>query len=237
MVRQAHGEVGDRVAEVVEPAVQRLGLGAVAAPELRFVSTIHLEHYPTPPREIAIEPYARIYPFSYSSDEIPDLGRTVERHYPDPDHAVDGWARRFVASEGPTETLALLTAMTHAIREELTYAARDAEGTQPPVETLASRGGSCRDFALLLMAPPVRLLRPETAASLAARRRAHRGPGGARDRCASPHAAVRGSRRSRAWYDRTAMKPWDWFGVVTRRSTGRAGGESARGSGGSRCCS
>jgi transglutaminase-like putative cysteine protease len=141
-VRWYHDVLGNSIAiaSFAEPAA-----------ELRFVSTIRLEHYPTPPREIAVEPYARVYPFSYSSDEIPDLGRTVERHYPDPDHLVDDWARRFGATEGPTDTLAMLTAMTHAIREDLEYLRRDEEGTRPPVETLTRRGGSCRDYALLMM--------------------------------------------------------------------------------------
>lgn len=121
------------------------------AAELRFVSTIRFEQYPAKPREVEIEPYARTYPFSYSSDEIPDLGRTVERHYPDPEHAVDDWARRFVATEGQTETLALLGAMTLAIKQEFGYQRRAEEGTQTPVETLASKGGTCRDFALFLM--------------------------------------------------------------------------------------
>jgi len=141
-VRWVHDVLGNSIAfaSFAEPAA-----------ELRFVSTMRLEHYPTASREITIEPYARVYPFSYSSDEIPDLGRTVERHYPDPEHVVDDWARRFVTEQGPTDTMALLTAMTRAIQEQLTYRYRPEEGTQSPVDTLASQGGSCRDFALLMM--------------------------------------------------------------------------------------
>ena len=45
---------------------------------------------------MTLEEYARRYPFSYDALEIPDIGRTVERHYPDPDHKIDAWARRFV---------------------------------------------------------------------------------------------------------------------------------------------
>ena len=57
--------------------------------ELSLVSTITLEHFPPPPPDLVIESYAREYPFSYSAEDIPDLGRTVERHYPDPEHKVD----------------------------------------------------------------------------------------------------------------------------------------------------
>ena len=110
-----------------------------------------LEHFPASAPEVAIEAYARAYPFSYSAEDIPDLGRTVERHYPDPEHRVDVWARGFVTRNGETGTLELLVAMTKAIQAGFTYARRCEEGTQPPVETLARGAGTCRDFALLMM--------------------------------------------------------------------------------------
>lgn len=121
------------------------------AAELRFVSTLRLEHFPDSEPRTAIEPHAQVYPFSYSADEIPDLGRTIERHYPDPPHQVDAWARRFVTTDGPTDTEAMLVAMTKAIQANFQYQRRDAEGTQPPVDTLRSASGTCRDFALLMM--------------------------------------------------------------------------------------
>lgn len=121
------------------------------APELRIVSTIRVEHYPADPLEFPIEPYACTYPFSYSTEEIPDLGRTVERHYADPEHLIDAWARQFLSIEGPTDTEVLLVGMTHAIKNGFTYQSREAEGTQSPVATLTSKTGTCRDFALLMM--------------------------------------------------------------------------------------
>ena len=45
----------------------------------------------------------------------------------------------------------LLTTLTHAIKERLRYVARTNEGTQTPVETLAKRDGTCRDYALLML--------------------------------------------------------------------------------------
>jgi transglutaminase-like putative cysteine protease len=121
------------------------------ASELTFVSTIHLEHYPPSGPESAIEPYAQTYPFSYSAEEVPDLGRTMERHYPDPEHLVDTWARQFVKTDGPTDTREMLTGMTTTIQQTFQYRRRDEEGTQTAVETLTSNGGTCRDFALLMM--------------------------------------------------------------------------------------
>ncbi len=124
---------------------------ADAAAELRLVSTIRLEHFPADEIEFPIEPYARRHPFAYASEDIPDLGRTIERHYPDPDRLVDGWARRFILSSGETDTQALLVSMTRAIREGFRYEARASEGTQLPVETLRRNAGTCRDFALFMM--------------------------------------------------------------------------------------
>ncbi|HVQ74128.1 MAG TPA: transglutaminase family protein [Candidatus Binatia bacterium] len=124
---------------------------ADAAPELRFVSTIRLEHFPPSGPDVAVEPYARTYPFSYSAAEIPDLGRTIERHYPDPEHRIDAWARQFVAASGPTDTEAMLVSMTRAVQATLAYQWREEEGTQSPVETLDKGSGSCRDLALFMM--------------------------------------------------------------------------------------
>ena len=75
----------------------------------------------------------------------------MERHYPDPERLVDAWARRLVTSTGETDTQALLVHMTSGIREAFRYEAREAEGTQTPVETLARGSGTCRDFALFMM--------------------------------------------------------------------------------------
>jgi transglutaminase-like putative cysteine protease len=125
------------------------------AAKLRFESTISIEHYGIEPPAYAVEDYARLYPFAYSADEIPDLGRTTERRVPDPEHLVDAWAREALAAargpDGEVETMALLHALNTAPKRDLVYQARDAEGVQSPVETLQMKSGSCRDFAWLMI--------------------------------------------------------------------------------------
>lgn len=121
-----------------------------AADTLHLESTFTADHYGIEEASFPIEPYARSVPFSYSQDEIPDLGRTIERHYPDPDHKVDAWVRRFLSPDGWTETDALLINITKSIKQAFAYQARDY-GTQSPVETLDRMAGTCRDFALLMM--------------------------------------------------------------------------------------
>src|SRR3954447_15536519 len=98
------------------------------ARELRFDSLVRLDHRPLNALDFQIEDYARTFPFSYGREEIPDLARSIERHYRDDDRAVDRWARRFLRRDGPTGTLELLEAMTHGIQRELTYIPRHERG-------------------------------------------------------------------------------------------------------------
>jgi len=120
-----------------------------AGTELYLKSRLVMEHFdggelPARPLGQAIE----TYPFTYPVELVADLGSTHQRHYPDDGHIL-AWAQRFAAPG--TDSLALLTAMTQAIRQEFTYNARYEEGTQAPSQTLATQSGTCRDFALFMM--------------------------------------------------------------------------------------
>ena len=121
------------------------------AQELRFESVIRLEQSSTNVLNFQIEEYAKRYPFTYGADEMPDLMRSIERQYLDPEHELDRWARQFLRHDGRTETTELLASMTYAIRQTLTYVAREESGIQDPVRTLRLASGSCRDFAVLMM--------------------------------------------------------------------------------------
>lgn len=119
------------------------------AAELLIESTFRAEHYPAAPHELRLEPYASVYPFSYPAEELPDIGRTIEPHYPDPQRKLAAWAR--VYGSGGQNTLDLLTRMTQAIKGQFGYQRREAVGTQTPLETLARKAGSCRDYAVFMM--------------------------------------------------------------------------------------
>ena len=98
-----------------------------------------------------IDPRARLYPFSYLSEELPDISRSIERLYADPVGDLERWAQQFVVAGGSTQTGHLLMTMTYAIKEGFTYERREEGGVQPPWVTLDRRKGSCRDFAVLMM--------------------------------------------------------------------------------------
>jgi transglutaminase-like putative cysteine protease len=117
--------------------------------ELRFDSTVTLEHIETDLPDYALEPAAASYPFAYAADDLPDLAPALRRQSPAAD--IDLWATGFLAHAGSTDTLALLRAMTVGIREQLAYTRRIERGVQTPSETLRRGSGSCRDFALLMI--------------------------------------------------------------------------------------
>lgn len=121
------------------------------AQELRFDSTVLLDHTPTNVLDFQIEPHAETYPFSYDVDDMPDLARSIERQYPDPDHAVELWARQFLLPEGSITTLKLLAALTYAIRRNFVYIPRPERGVQEPLQTLQLGSGTCRDFAVFMI--------------------------------------------------------------------------------------
>ena len=75
------------------------------AQELRFESVIRLDHSPTNALDFQIEEYAKRYPFTYGADEMPDLLRSIERQYLDPEREIDRWARQFLRHDGRTDTL------------------------------------------------------------------------------------------------------------------------------------
>ena len=51
--------------------------------ELRFESTVTLEHFETSMPEYPIEEYARTYPFRYSDEDFPSLERALASSLPE----------------------------------------------------------------------------------------------------------------------------------------------------------
>ena len=117
--------------------------------DLRFESSVTLEHFEYSPPEYALEAYARTYPFRYSDEDFPNLERALAPHYRSA--RVSEWALQFLDSSTHTDTLKILRAMTLGIREQFVYVRRLEKGVQTPEETLARGQGTCRDFAVLSM--------------------------------------------------------------------------------------
>lgn len=121
------------------------------ATDLRFETSIRLDHMAHVPLDLETDVEALTFPFAYEPDEATDLERTIVRHYPDPGDEVGKWARQFVPMGPDARTGHVLMTLCFAIHDCFSYSRRSEHGTQPPTETLRLRSGSCRDFALLMM--------------------------------------------------------------------------------------
>lgn len=139
-IRWVHDVFGNSIAIVSIPT---------QASELLITSEISLEHYGISNEEFPIDPAAQLYPFQYPPEELPDLMPCIERRYIDSNDAVRGWLKQFYDQQ-PVETHTLLINITRGIKQQLTYQRRDEPGTLTPEATLAG-GGSCRDYALLMI--------------------------------------------------------------------------------------
>ncbi|MBB3444432.1 transglutaminase family protein [Rhizobium sp. BK379] len=93
---------------------------------------------------------AATYPFRYDDQDWKDLGALRDVQYSDPSGEFHQWVRGFVMAE-PTDTLSLLKDLSAGVSNGVAYQARDTEGTQPPLQTLGLRSGSCRDLAMVLV--------------------------------------------------------------------------------------
>jgi transglutaminase-like putative cysteine protease len=127
-----------------------IGCFADLASELRFESTIRLEHAPAGFRADDIEEFARTYPFTYAVQDQPDLARYFVSHCHDPRLA--RWAKAFLPADGLADTRDLLCDMTRTIHRTFRHVARHEHGTQGPMCTLSLASGSCRDLAVLMIA-------------------------------------------------------------------------------------
>lgn len=117
---------------------------------LVFESTVVVDHYGRENTEFPIDTYARTLPFTYTADEVGDLARTNERHYPDPEGLINKWARDCLKI-GQGETEWVLASMINKLHYSFEYVTRLEEGTQTPHQTLKTGRGTCRDFALLMI--------------------------------------------------------------------------------------
>ena len=121
------------------------------AKTLSFTSTATVEHNPAEAFALTAEDPAYFYPFHYDDEELSDLVQFIRPQYGDPDGELSAWARGFLDQQGATPTFNILSDMTHGIREAFTYRKRHEHGTQHPLDTLQTKSGTCRDYALFMI--------------------------------------------------------------------------------------
>jgi transglutaminase-like putative cysteine protease len=118
--------------------------------ELRFISSIRLEHSPNEFSARDIERHARVCPFKYAPEEWARLRRFILPVLLHPE--IRRWGDQFFDNDGSADTHALLVQITRTIHRTFRHEARHEEGIQDPVRTITMRSGSCRDLAVLMVA-------------------------------------------------------------------------------------
>ena len=74
--------------------------------ELRFVSSVRLDHAPADFRLTDIKDFARTYPFAYTPEDRPGLEPFIQPLSPHP--AIDRWSAAFFREDGSADTHELL---------------------------------------------------------------------------------------------------------------------------------
>lgn len=120
------------------------------AAELVFTARFAIEHFGSANLELPITEGAALFPVEYGAEERLALHAFLQPWAADPRGELGTWAHGFVAAAGG-DTRTLLRAMMEAIRHDFTYRVRHEEGTQHPLDTIALRGGTCRDYAHLMI--------------------------------------------------------------------------------------
>jgi len=121
------------------------------AETLVFTSIATVAHNPADEFALTADDPAYFYPFLYDDEEFADLVQFITPQYADPQGELSAWARNFLDPDGPTPTFKILSGMTHGIREAFTYRKRHEHGTKHPLDTLQTRSGTCRDYALFMI--------------------------------------------------------------------------------------
>lgn len=121
------------------------------AQELRITSSYTVEQFNINPFDFVLEIYTNDLPFAYRGDDAEDLVTYLKPQYPQDTPAIQKWLRPFLDAKGRARTLEFLLALNESIAAQFSYGRREEENIQSPGTTLASRSGSCRDFALLFM--------------------------------------------------------------------------------------
>ena len=122
-----------------------------SATRLEFRSELLVETLDANPFDFFLSSSAVTFPFVYDPADRVALTPCLT---PRPDSPAPTVLRDWLArqlSAPPTETVPFLTALNTAVHRALTYAPREQPGIQSAAETMACRGGSCRDYAAFLI--------------------------------------------------------------------------------------
>jgi transglutaminase-like putative cysteine protease len=118
---------------------------------LSIDSRVTLQHYDDQPLDFLVADYAVRYPFQYDPAERVDLAPYLTVIFDHDRALLSAWLQQFWQPGQIVETYLLLEWINKAIATGFAYQQREEPGVQTPGVTLATRAGSCRDFATLFI--------------------------------------------------------------------------------------
>ena len=121
------------------------------ANRLRVFSDCEVSIFDDEPREGAVAPQARFFPFQYSANEQMEIIPYRVPSYPHDGRAVQNWLSTIYQPGEIIPTLDLLSKLNTRIFETFQYTHREEAGVQLPCRTIELGTGSCRDFAVFMM--------------------------------------------------------------------------------------
>ena len=120
--------------------------------QLAIESELFIGQYLENPLDFLVADYAVTYPFNYQQDDLVLLSPYIDTPAGEDRLELQRWIGGVWRRAEAIETYSLLQRLTTCIYESMSYRVREEPGVQPAATTLALGAGSCRDFALLLMA-------------------------------------------------------------------------------------
>jgi transglutaminase-like putative cysteine protease len=124
---------------------------SVAAPHAEIRSTFSVTTSDIPPFDFLVRDYASTFPFEYEPLHRFNLGIYLAPPDDPTRSALRSWLEAKVSQE-PQDTVGWLFALNQALFANLTYGRRDEPGIQTPLVTIETGTGTCRDYAVLLIA-------------------------------------------------------------------------------------
>ena len=117
---------------------------------LIVVSNLIVERYPSPLNAVRVEGECSASPILYSLADRAILEPYIVPATADDDPVFIDWLRGHLPDPGEP-AVEFLQRFNRTIQREFSYGVRDAAGTQSPSETVRMGGGTCRDFAWLMI--------------------------------------------------------------------------------------
>ncbi|MEJ1157494.1 transglutaminase family protein [Prosthecomicrobium sp. N25] len=134
-----------------DPLGNAIAIATFGAPTnlLEITSTLEIERFDSTQPAFA-PPAATAFPIVYGAAEVPELTPFVTPATDDPSLVLKAFMQEPMAAAGQSG-LDFLAGLNEKVHGHVSYARRDEEGTQAPVDTVERGTGSCRDMAWLFV--------------------------------------------------------------------------------------